>query len=239
MKKLYFLLSLVPGPPPQPPPVEDDSSNSTTAIVTWLPPSTPNGVMITGYNLSFAALQYRTDLLGTGRRKRAVAGNLTECLRFLGVAGGFEREIPLPGDVTSLTLTRLCKLVYTMYISAAKRDESLRRFMCRSMNDSYRCISIVYALRTILLLCVRFIQCHTLSTSSWSEQAQRLDSESSHLHRHSLRTMIVSASRNAMIVHEQTQLCMSVWCFEVAIARIHASVVAYNYKQPVMLFEVQ
>ena len=110
-EKVYFLLPVVPDPPPQPPNVEEDKITSTTATLTWLPPSTPNG-MITGYNLSFAALQYRTDLLGTGRRKRAVAGNLTECLRFLGVSGGFEREIPLPADVTSLTLTRLCKLVY-------------------------------------------------------------------------------------------------------------------------------
>ena len=96
----------VPGSVPQPPVVDTDTITTTTAVITWPPPTDPNGVVIR-YTVQYIAV----GIAGSSqRRKRRQTGSelLPEC-----IYGGVEkinRTQDVPGTETSLTLNQLSEL---------------------------------------------------------------------------------------------------------------------------------
>ena len=105
---MVFPLPTVPGDVPQPPEVNTSDINTTTALVGWLPPPDPNGIIL-NYTVRYVAVSMAAA--GEGRRRRQ-AGSviLPECI--LGGQGNINRTQRVAGTETSLLLTNLSQCIY-------------------------------------------------------------------------------------------------------------------------------
>ena len=82
----------------QPPEVSLETITSTSALIEWVKPSEPNGVIL-GYTVNLVAVGQASR-----RRRRRQASELEMC-----VLGDVESNIDVPGDQTSLRLSGLSK----------------------------------------------------------------------------------------------------------------------------------
>lgn len=99
---MVFALPTVPGDVPQPPEVNTSDINTTMALVRWLPPPDPNGIILR-YAVRYVAVSMAA---GEGRgRRQAGSMILPECI--MGGEDNINRTEIVDGTETSLLLTNL------------------------------------------------------------------------------------------------------------------------------------
>ncbi len=95
--------SSVAGQPPLPPEIPDENISSTGATLSWNRPEDPNG-QITRYTVNIVLL---SSTPSQERRKRQT-GIVVECI--MGGVENADRNVTVPGDMTSTNLEGLSKL---------------------------------------------------------------------------------------------------------------------------------
>lgn len=103
---MVFAPPTVPGNVPQPPEVNPGDINTTTALVSWLPPPDPNGIILR-YAVRYVAVSMAAGEEGRGRRQ--AESILPECI--MGGQGNINRTEIVPGTETSLWLTNLSQYI--------------------------------------------------------------------------------------------------------------------------------
>lgn len=95
---MSWIFSFLPVPPApeQPLEVSPDNITSTSALIEWVEPSEPNGIILS-YTVNLVAVSQRS------RRRRQVS-EVEMC-----VQGDVDRDLDVPGDQTSLRLSGLSK----------------------------------------------------------------------------------------------------------------------------------
>ena len=104
---VLFFFCIVPGPV-DPPTVGETGSD--TAVLTWSPPSDPNGIILE-YRVQYTAIDFAGNVFDNRRKRQVVvtSDDVLECIEFLNTTT-VDVTITLtsiPGSQNTITLTGL------------------------------------------------------------------------------------------------------------------------------------